>query len=425
MRRNHLVVAPLLGLALVGLAACGEGGTTGGGGGGGASGGASGQAGGAPIKIGEINPFSGAQASGGNAVDQGYQLAVDEVNAAGGVNGRQVSIVKGDATTPALGISEVTRLNSSENVDLFAGCYLSAVSATASQTAQQYNKLYWDTNSVAKALTERGLNNYVRFGPSAVQFGQVSVDAVKSLLQPKLGKGLNELKVFISHEASAYGTSIADLQQSGLAGLGAQVTHNVAYDAAAADLSSVVVQASQDSPDIWVETGYVSDISLLLRTAKQQNFRPKAILLVGSGDNQESLKAIGADQLQGITVVAYPHPEMSESYAPGAGAYLKAYQAKYSADPAFPQTLSSYVGMKQLLAALTAAGSTDPAAVRAALQSVDKPAGTFANGFGEKFDANFQNNNALLTVVQWQSGKTVTVYPEAARVSGAALIAFQ
>lgn len=423
MRRTHVIVAPLLGLALIGLAACGEGGASGGG----ASGGATGQGGGSggTIKIGEINPFSGAQASGGNAVDQGYQLAVDEVNKAGGVNGKQVALVKGDATTPALGISEVTRLNSSENVDLFAGCYISAVSATASQTAQQYGKLYWDTNSVAKNLTERGLDNYVRFGPSATQFGQVSVDAVKSLLQPKLGKALNELKVFVSHEGSAYGTSIAELQQSGLTALGAQVTHNVAYDAAAADLSSVVVQAAQDAPDVWVETGYVSDISLLLRTAKQQNFRPKAILLVGSGDNQESLKAIGADQLQGITVVAYPHPEMSDSYAPGASAYLKAYQAKFNADPAFPQTLSSYVGMKQLLAALTAAGSTDPAAVRAALKTIDKPAGSFANGFGEKFDGNFQNTNALLTVVQWQSGKTVTVYPQAAQLPGSALIALQ
>ena len=81
--------------------------------------------------------------------------------------------------------------------------------------------------------------------------------------------------------------------------------------------------------------------------------------------------------------------------------------------------------MQQLLAALTAAKSTDPEAVRAALKSIDKPAGTFANGFGEKFDANFQNTNALLTVVQWQSGKTVTVYPEAARLPGAAVIAFQ
>jgi branched-chain amino acid transport system substrate-binding protein len=425
MRRAR-ALTPIVGLTLVSalaLAACGEGGSTASGGGATGSGAQGGQGG--TIKIGEINPFSGAQASGGNAVDQGYQLAVDEVNKAGGVNGKQVTLVKGDATTPALGISEVTRLNSSENVDLFAGCYISAVSATASQTAQQYNKLYWDTNSVAKELTERGLSNYVRFGPSATQFGQVSVDAVKSLLQPKLGKGLNELKVFVSHEGSAYGTSIATLQQSGLAALGAQVTHNVAYDAAAADLSSVVVQGAQDNPDVWVETGYVSDISLLLRTAKQQNFRPKAILLVGSGDNAESLKAIGADQLQGITVVAYPHAEMSDTYAPGASAYLKAYQAKFNAEPAFPQTLSSYVGMKQLLAALTAANSTDPAAVRTALKSIDKPAGTFANGFGEKFDANFQNTNALLTVVQWQSGKTVTVYPEAARLPGSALVALQ
>lgn len=387
---------------------------------GGGSGSSAGQGG--TLRVGEINPFSGPQASGGNAVHQGYQLAIDEVNKAGGVMGKKVVLVKGDATTPAQGISEATRLVSAQKVDLFVGCYLSAVSNTASETAQRYNKLYWDTNAVAQSLTQRNLKNYIRSGPSAAQFGQRAVDVVKNLLPERLGKPLNATKVYISHEGSAYGTSIADVQRAGLTALGVDVTGNVSYDATSADLGSVIVQGQKAAPDVWVNTGYVPDISLLLRTAEQQNFRPKAIVLVGTGDNDESLKAIGAQQLQGVLAVAYPHTDMASSYAPGADTFVAAFKAKFGTPPAFPQSLSAYVGMKMLLDSLNAAKTTDPEKVRRTAAGVTKPAGSFANGFGQQFDQTYQNTKALLTVVQWQSGKTVTVYPKNAALPGAKLI---
>ena len=53
----------------------------------------------------------------------------------------------------------------------------------------------------------------------------------------------------------------------------AKVTGDVSYDATSADLGSVIVQGQKSAPDVWIDTGYVPDISLLLRTAKQQNFR--------------------------------------------------------------------------------------------------------------------------------------------------------
>src|SRR5690606_29729426 len=72
-----------------------------------------------PLKIGVIGPLSGPLARGGEDHLRGYQLAVDEVNEKGGVNGRKVELVPGDAVTPDQGITEARRLATQENVEVF------------------------------------------------------------------------------------------------------------------------------------------------------------------------------------------------------------------------------------------------------------------------------------------------------------------
>ena len=74
--------------------------------------------------------------------------------------------------------------------------------------------------------------------------------------------------------------------------------------------------------------------------------------------------------------------------------------------------MTAYVGIQMLLEAINAAGGTDMEKVRAAAAKMDKPLNSYATGFGAKFDAKFQNTRAFPTVVQWQSGKVVTVYPK-------------
>ena len=78
-----------------------------------------------PIKIGAINPYSGPMALYGTEVTHGYELAVDEANAAGGLNGRKIEMVRGDAVTPQQGISTVEQLVTKDKVDMFIGTYIS------------------------------------------------------------------------------------------------------------------------------------------------------------------------------------------------------------------------------------------------------------------------------------------------------------
>ena len=375
----------------------------------------------APLKIGAINPYSGPLALYGDEVARGYQLAVDEKNAKGGVLGRKVELVRGDAGNPQQGIAAVDQLASRDNVDLFIGTYISAVSNAASDAAQRYNKIYWDTNAVAAELTERGLPNFIRVGPNASNFADMSVRAVIEQIAPALGKQPKDLTVWIEHEDSIYGKSIGDIQKKLLDSKGVKVLGQGAHNFRAADLTDVVLRVKKANPDVWLMTGYVPDGNLLHKTAREQGFKPPVILMVGTGDTNETLDAVGADYLEGAMVVSYPRPDISEKFGPGAAAYLAAYRKAYNREPVAPQGLTAYTGMRILLETIEAAGSTDVDKVRAAAAKLDKPLNTYPSGFGVKFDDKFQNTRAIFTVIQWQGGKQVTVFPPEARGPGVAL----
>ena len=372
----------------------------------------------ATLRIGAINPYSGPLALYGVEVARGYQLAVDERNAKGGVLGKKVELVRGDATNPQQGISAVDQLVTRDKVDLFIGTYISAVSNAASDAAQRYNKLYWETNAVAAELTERGLPNFIREGPNATNFADMSVRAVLELITPTLGK---QPTVWLEHEDSIYGKSIADLQKKLLEAKGIKVLGQGAHNFKAADLTDVVLRGKRASPDVWLLTGYVPDTNLLLKTAREQDFKPPIILTVGTGDTNETLDALGAQYLEGVMVVSYPRPDISEKFGPGAGAYLASYRKAFNREPVAPQGLSAFTGMKILLETLDAAGSTDVEKVRAAAAKLDKPLNSYPSGFGVKFDDKFQNTRAQFTVIQWQGGKQVTVFPAEARGQGVSL----
>ena len=373
------------------------------------------------IKIGAINPYSGPMALYGTEVTRGYELAVDQVNAAGGLMGRKIELVRGDAANPQQGIATVEQLLSKDKVDLFIGTYISGVSNTASDAALRHNKLYWETTAMAQDLTDRSLPNFVRTGPSSINFAATSVDTVRDLIAPALKKDMKDLKVWLEHEESIYGTSVAQEQKRLFEALGVKVVGVGSHSSRSIDLNDTVLRAKQANPDVLIQTGYVPDANLLIRTARDQGFKPPAMLWVGTGDTIETLEAVGAPSLEGLLVIGFPRIDVVESFGPGAKAYLDAYRAKYKAEPIAPQGMLAYVGMQMLFEAIKAAGSTNVEMVRAAAAKMDKPVGTYATGYGAKFDKNFQNLRAFPVTVQWQSGKVVTVFPKNAVSPGIAL----
>ena len=370
------------------------------------------------IKIGAITPYSGPLALYGTEVTRGYELAVDQINASGGLLGKKLELVRGDASNPQQGIATVEQLAVKDKVDMYLGTYISGISLTASDAAMRYNKLYWETNAVAVNLTERGLPNFIRSGPDGNAFASTSVNVIRNLIAPSLKKDIKGLKVWLEHEDSIYGTGIAQVQRKLLTEAGAQVVGVGAHPARTIDLNDSVLRAKQAAPDVVVQTGYVPDGNLLLRTIREQGFKPGAILMVGTGDTPETLEAIGAPYLEGILVIGYPRHDITEAFGPGQGAYLAAYRAKYKAEPIAPQGMAAYSGTLIMAEAVKAAGSLEPEKVRAAAAKLDKADSTYPSGFGAKFDQNMQNVRASFTASQWQGGKMVTVFPQRAALPG-------
>jgi branched-chain amino acid transport system substrate-binding protein len=375
----------------------------------------------ATLKIGALNPYSGPLALYGTEVTRGYELAVDKVNAAGGVLGKKIELIRGDVTTPQQGIATVEQLVTKDKVDMFVGTYISAISLTASDAALRYNKLYWETNAVAQTLTERGLPNFIRSGPDGNAFANTSSATVRELIAPALKKDVRELKVWIESEDSIYGSSIAQGQKRILETFGVKVAGVGSHSARTIDLNDTVLRIKQAAPDVLIQTGYVPDGNLLLRTLRDQGVKPAAILFVGTGDTPETLQALGAPSLQGILVVGYPRNDISETYGPGNKAYLEAYRAKYKSDPVAPQGMNAYTGFMIMTEALKAAGSVEPEKVQAAAAKLDKPENSYPSGHGARFDTSFQNLRATFTTSQWQDGKMVTVFPKNAVLPGVTL----
>src|SRR4030067_3664905 len=112
------------------------------------------------VRVGALYPLTGDLAKLGEENKDGLQLAIDEINAAGGIKsmgGAQIEMVWGDTTgKPEVGISEVERLAQQENVVAIIGAYQSAVTTPATQAAERLSVPFIVSMAVSDKITERG-----------------------------------------------------------------------------------------------------------------------------------------------------------------------------------------------------------------------------------------------------------------------------
>src|ERR1700684_3963665 len=136
----------------------------------------------AAVKVGVLHPVSGALSYSGQQGRLGATMAIDEINAAGGIKalgGAKIEAVLGDAqSTPEGGNAEVEKMNSSQGAALVGG-YARAICLAASQTAARYDLPYIVDVGVVDSIVTRGLKNTVRFGPG---FGVIAKTALDNLV---------------------------------------------------------------------------------------------------------------------------------------------------------------------------------------------------------------------------------------------------
>ncbi|CAN5344036.1 ABC transporter substrate-binding protein [soil metagenome] len=364
------------------------------------------------LKIGALYPFSGGLALLGDESYRGAQLAVDERNAAGGINGQKIVLIKADAVDANQAVGEARRLTSVENVVAVFGSYASGVASAATQVTELAGVPYFELGAVADTVNERGFKYVFRSNSTARNFAERSIESVVKVIAPQLKVDPKSLKIAIIFEDGAYGTLVSGFQKEAAGKLGLNVVESQSYSAKSVDLSSLVLRLKGAGADVVLQTSYQNDTILFVRQSADAGYKPRALIGAGGGYSlTDTAKSLGA-AMDGAYDVDFPQSTMDEKGAPGLKAFTAAYQKQFGSAPRSGHSLVNYVGAKAFLDVLAAAKSTDKDKIRAAVLAYKQPMGTTAAGWGFQFGENGQNQLATTNLMQWQNGKLETVYPD-------------
>lgn len=235
------------------------------------------------IKVGILQPVTGALAYDGQQGQIGAEAAIKAINDAGGIKsmgGAKLQVVFGDArSTPEGGTAEVERMQA-EGVVGIVGGFASPICLAASQAAARYDLPYIVDVGVADSIVTRGLKNTFRFGPG---FGMVTKTALANLAKLNEAAGKPAKTVVLVHEDGLFGSGLAKLMQTELPKLGFEVLDTIAHPTPARDMSNIALQIKAKNPDLVIPSSYYGEFALLARTMQQQRIKPKGIYAVLNG----------------------------------------------------------------------------------------------------------------------------------------------
>jgi branched-chain amino acid transport system substrate-binding protein len=235
------------------------------------------------IKLGILQPVTGALAQDGEYGRLGAEIAINEINAAGGIKsmgGARIQMVFGDArSNPEGGTAEVERMQS-DGVAAIVGGFASPIALAASQAASRYDIPYVVDVGVSDQIVNRGLKNTFRFGPG---FGTVTAAALDNLVKLNDAAGKPAKTVVIVHEDGLFGSGMAKLLNERLPQRGFEVLETIAHPTPSRDMSNVALRIRALNPDLVIPSSYYAEFVLLSRTMQQQRIRPKGIYAVLNG----------------------------------------------------------------------------------------------------------------------------------------------
>ena len=246
----------------------------------------------AAVKLGILQPVTGALAQDGELGRLGAQIAIDEVNGAGGLKsmgGAPIEMVFGDArSTPDGGVAEVERMQA-EGVCAVVGGFASPICLAASQAASRYDLAYVVDVGVSDSIVSRGLKNTFRFGPG---FGKVTSVALDNLVKINDAAGKPAKTVVLVHEDGLFGSGLAKLMQAELPKRGFEIVDSIAHPTPARDMSNIALRIRSLAPDLILPSDYYGEFVLLARTLQQQRIKPKGIygVLNGAASNYRFVK---------------------------------------------------------------------------------------------------------------------------------------
>ncbi|MCF8478606.1 MAG: ABC transporter substrate-binding protein [Pseudolabrys sp.] len=377
-----------------------------------------------PIRIGVLLPLTGPFAKNGIENWEAMQIARDMINERGGVNGRKVEFVQGDATSPSAAISETERLITKEGIKITTGSFASPLAIAVSQAAERQGVFHWETTGAAEIITRRGFKHTFQVGAPARKYGQVAVDFIIEDLAKRLNKPMADVRIALLWENRAFGKSVGDGIRAYAEKKNIKLVYDEGYDQFATDMTPVVQKLKDVKPDVLIAISFPNDAILFQRKAKELEFNVAAFIGVSAGYSSPDLRDSIGKSVNGIFVADFP-PKVNLSVLKPevrkiADEFYKRYEDKMKRPPAGHAAAGFSAVWALFTEVLTKAKTFQPDELRDIALKLDLPEGSLVNGSGIKF-TNFdwadepkdagQNLRASIGVWQWTASGNEEVFP--------------
>jgi branched-chain amino acid transport system substrate-binding protein len=266
------------------------------------------------IRIATAGPLTGPRAWSGEQFRRGAEMAVADINAAGGVLGQTVELIVGDdAQDPSQAVAVAEKLVG-DGVVFVAGHRSSAASIAAAPVYAEAGIIQISPSSTNPQLTEMGLSTVFRVCGRDDQQGTVAGEYLA-------GQFADE-HIAIIHDGSTYGEGLARQTRAALHQRGVRETWYGTYQAGGADYSELVSRMSADHIDVVYVGGYSTDAGLILRQARQRGLTLQ--LVAGDALHNSDFWAITGDAGEGARSTFDEDPRSN----PAAAAVVERFRAQ-------------------------------------------------------------------------------------------------
>lgn len=307
------------------------------------------------IKVGFYGALTGPTATFAQSGRNGVTLAVEEINAAGGVlGGKRIELLveddRGEATEAA---SAVTKLITRDHVVALIGEQASSRTIAAAPIAQSYGVPMISPTSTNVEVTKKGNFIFRACFTDAYQ-GAVIASFARKDLEARTAAQLVDVR-------NDYSVGLAQAFRDSFEKAGGRVVAQQKYSEGDSDFSAQLTALRPLDPDVLVVPGYYTDAGLIARQAKALGLR--AILIGGDGWDSPKLIEIGGEAVEGTY---FSNHYSVDDPSPAVRQFVAAYRKKYGADPDSIAALS-YDAARLLADAIRRAGSTEGKRIRDAL----------------------------------------------------------
>lgn len=323
----------------------------------------------ATIKIGGVAPLSGAVAVYGVECKNGIDLAVEEINAAGGINGQTIEFIcEDDEGDPAKSVSAYKKLIAKDKARLIIGSLTSGCTLAITSQAQA-NKVV----QIAPAATAPNITNAGNF-----IFRTCFIDPFQGRVGGKFAyKNLGSKTAAVLYDiGNDYSVGLMENFVSEFEKQGGKIIAKESYGAGEKDFNAIITKVKAANPDVVYLPDYYSTVALIAKQLRAQGVNTP---IVGADGWDGLTENAGDEVLNGY----YSNHYAEDSDSPAVKKFVKKFESKYNKKPNAFAALG-YDSMYMLKDAIIAAGSTDAPKVRDALEKIDNDYVTGHIKFDEK-----------------------------------------